>query len=159
MAKRDFYEVLGVAKGADEKALKSAFRKQAMKYHPDRNPDDADAEAKFKEVNEAYGILSDAQKRAAYDRMGHAAFEGGMGSGGMGGGNPFGGGRSGGFDGFGDIFEEMFGGSFGGRGRGGRQRQQRGADTSFKIDLTLEEAHQGLKKIFKGSDNRNLHGL
>ena len=148
MAKRDYYEVLGVSKGADEKALKSAFRKQAMKYHPDRNPDDAGAEAKFKEVNEAYGILSDAQKRAAYDQMGHAAFEGGMGGGS--GGNPFGTRtRSGGFEGFGDIFEEMFGGSFGARSRSGRQRQQRGADTSFTMELTLEEAHKGLKKSLK----------
>ncbi len=146
MAKRDFYEVLGVAKDADDKALKSAFRKQAMKYHPDRNPDDASTEAKFKEVNEAYGILSDAQKRAAYDRFGHAAFEGGGGGGGgsRGGGSPFG---QGGFEGFGDIFEEMFGGS---RGRGrGRGRQAQGADTSFKLDLHLEEAHLGLKKSLK----------
>lgn len=145
MAKRDFYEVLGVSKGASDKELKSAFRKQAMKYHPDRNPDDASAEAKFKEVNEAYGILSDEQKRAAYDRMGHAAFEGGMG-GGRGGGSPFG---QGGFEGFGDIFEEMFGG-FGGGGRNrGRQRQQQGADTSFKLELSMEEAHRGLKKSLK----------
>ena len=137
MTKRDFYEALGVSKGADEKTLKSAFRKQAMRYHPDRNPDDSGAEAKFKEVNEAYSILSDPQKRAAYDRLGHAAFE----NGGRGGGSPFG---QGGFEGFGDIFEEMFGG----RGRG-RQQQAQGADTSFKLDLTMEEAHQGLKKSLK----------
>ncbi|MGB0784766.1 MAG: molecular chaperone DnaJ [Alphaproteobacteria bacterium] len=142
MAKRDYYDVLGVAKNADDKALKSAFRKQAMKYHPDRNPDDASAEAKFKEVNEAYGILSDAQKRAAYDRMGHAAFEGGGG----GGGSPFG---QGGFEGFGDIFEEMFGGFSGARGARGRQRQAQGADSSFKLGLTMEEAHKGLKKSLK----------
>ncbi len=143
MAKRDFYEVLGVSKDADDKALKSAFRKQAMQYHPDRNPDDAGTEAKFKEVNEAYGVLSDAQKRAAYDRFGHAAFEGGGSAGGArGGGSPFG---QGGFEGFGDIFEEMFGGA---RSRG-RGRQAQGADTSFKLDLSLEEAHQGLKKSLK----------
>ena len=89
MSKRDFYEVLGVDRGVDEKALKSAYRKLAMQYHPDRNPGDAEAEAKFKEVGEAYAVLSDADKRAAYDRMGHAAFE----QGGMGGGQgPFGGG-------------------------------------------------------------------
>ena len=143
MAKRDYYEVLGVSKGASEKELKSAFRKQAMKYHPDRNADDAAAEAKFKEVNEAYSVLSDDQKRAAYDRMGHAAFQGGMG-GGRGGGSPFG---QGGFEGFGDIFEDIFGG-FSGGGRS-RQRQQQGADTSFKLNLTMEEAHEGLRKSLK----------
>src|SRR5689334_8763599 len=100
MAKADFYETLGVAKSADEKELKSAFRKLAMKFHPDKNPDDKDAERKFKEINEAYEMLKDPQKRAAYDRYGHAAFE----HGGMGGG---GGGFAGG--GFSDIFEDIFG--------------------------------------------------
>ena len=90
MSKRDYYDVLGVDRSADEKALKSAYRKLAMKYHPDQNPDDADAEAMFKEVGEAYAVLSDPEKKAAYDRFGHAAFENGMGGGG--GGNPFGGG-------------------------------------------------------------------
>jgi DnaJ-class molecular chaperone len=111
MAKDDYYNTLGVDRDVDEKALKGAFRKLAMKYHPDRNPDNADAETKFKEINEAYEVLKDPEKRAAYDRYGHAAFEqGGPGAGGGG----FGGG---GFSGFGDIFEEMFGDMMGG-GRG-----------------------------------------
>ena len=105
MAKRDYYEVLGVDKSADEKTMKSAFRKKAMGCHPDRHPDDPEAEARFKELNEAYGILSDAQKRAAYDRMGHRAFE----QGGMGGG-------AGGFQDFGDIFSQIFGGGAAGGG-------------------------------------------
>ena len=99
MSKADYYETLGVSRDADDKALKSAFRKMAMKYHPDRNPDDATAEAKFKEVGEAYEALKDPQKRAAYDRFGHAAFENGGG-----GGSPFGGGAGG----MGDIFEDIF---------------------------------------------------
>ena len=115
MAKADFYETLGVSKTADEKELKSAFRKMAMKYHPDKNPGDASAEQKFKDVNEAYEMLKDPQKRAAYDRYGHAAFE----QGGMGGG--FGGGGFGG-GGFSDIFEDIFGEMMG----GGRQRRSSG---------------------------------
>ena len=102
MSKRDYYEILGVAKTADAKTMKSAFRRKAMDCHPDRHPDDADAEARFKELNEAYGILSDEQKRAAYDRMGHAAFSQG------------GGGGAGGFHDFNDIFSQMFGGGGGG---------------------------------------------
>ena len=114
MSKRDYYEVLGVSKNASEAELKSAFRKLAMQCHPDRHPGDAAAEAKFKELNEAYDVLKDGEKRAAYDRFGHAAFEqGGPGAGGFGGGgSPFGGA-------FEDIFEEMFG-RFGG-GRGGNR--------------------------------------
>ncbi|RKQ69380.1 molecular chaperone DnaJ [Litorimonas taeanensis] len=139
MSKRDYYEILGVAKNADAKALKSAFRKKAMECHPDRHPDDPDAEARFKELNEAYGILSDEQKRAAYDRMGHAAFEQG---GGMGGG---------GFQDFGDIFSQIFGGGgasggfadmFGGGGRG-RQTVQRGSDLRYEMEITLEDAFRG----------------
>ena len=99
MSKADYYDILGVSRDADEKQLKSAFRKMAMKYHPDRNPDDKEAEAKFKEVGEAYEVLKDSQKRAAYDRFGHSAFENG--GPGAGGGSPFGGG------GFGDIFDEI----------------------------------------------------
>src|SRR4051812_4941914 len=104
MAKRDYYEILGVARDVNEDSLKKAFRKHAMKYHPDRNPGDKAAEAHFKECNEAYDVLKDAEKRAAYDRYGHAAFENGNGGGG---GGPFGGGFAGG--GFEDIFEQMFG--------------------------------------------------
>ena len=106
MAKADYYEILEVARTADEKELKSAFRRLAMKLHPDKNPDDAESEKKFKEVNEAYETLKDPQKRAAYDRFGHAAFE----QGGMGGGGGF---QSGGFS---DIFEDIFGEMMGGRG-------------------------------------------
>lgn len=136
MAKRDYYEVLGVAKTADEKEIKKAYRKLAMKYHPDRNPDDAAAEDKFKEASEAYEILSDVEKRSAYDRMGHAAFEGmGAGGGGFGGGN-----FQDIFGNFGDIFGDVFGG-----GRGG-QRQRRGADLRYVLELTLEEAVKGCKK-------------
>jgi molecular chaperone DnaJ len=140
MAKADFYETLGVAKTADEKELKSAFRKMAMKYHPDKNPGDAEAEKKFKELNEAYETLKDPQKRAAYDRYGHAAFEqGGMG-GGFGGGG-FGGGAQGGFsDIFEDIFGEMMGGGRARRSAGGRER---GADLRYNMEISLEEAYTG----------------
>lgn len=139
MSKRDFYEVLGVQKGASPDELKSAYRRLAMKYHPDRNPGDAEAEASFKEVGEAYEILKDEQKRAAYDRFGHSAFE----QGGPGGG--FGGGGGGGFGGFTDIFEEMFGDFMG--GGGGRQnrgqRASRGSDQRYNLEITLEDAFQG----------------
>ncbi|MEM9734777.1 MAG: molecular chaperone DnaJ [Pseudomonadota bacterium] len=132
MSKADYYETLGVSRDADEKALKSAFRKQAMKYHPDRNPGDAAAEAKFKEIGEAYEALKDPQKRAAYDRFGHAAFE----NGGGGGGSPFGG------SGMGDIFEDIFGEMMGGarRSAGGRTR---GADLRYNMEISLEEAFTG----------------
>ncbi|MBD1548272.1 molecular chaperone DnaJ [Roseibium aggregatum] len=133
MAKRDFYEVLGVSRDADEKALKSAYRKMAMKYHPDRNPGDAEAEASFKEVNEAYDTLKDDQKRAAYDRFGHAAFEnGGFGGGGAGHGADFHSTMS-------DIFEEFFGMGGGRRGSG----RERGADLRYNLEITLEEAFSG----------------
>ncbi len=132
MAKADFYETLGVAKGADEAALKSAYRKLAMKYHPDKNPGDHEAERKFKEIGEAYEMLKDPQKRAAYDRFGHAAFENG-------------GGARGGFNGggFADIFEDIFGEMMGGarqRRSGGRER---GADLRYNMEILLEEAFAG----------------
>lgn len=139
MSKRDYYEVLGVAKGADAKAIKSAYRKLAMQYHPDQNPDDAEAETKFKEVGEAYSVLSDADKRAAYDRMGHAAFQ----NGGGGGGGPFGGGAS--AADFSDIFEQVFGDAFGmGRsGRGRRGGPARGSDLRYDMEINLDEAFHG----------------
>ncbi len=139
MSKRDYYEVLGCDKGADAAALKSAYRKLAMQYHPDKNPGDEKAEAKFKEIGEAYEVLKDSDKRAAYDRFGHEAFE----QGGMGGGfHPGGGG--GGFGSFTDIFEEMFGDFMGGSGgRGGRQQNNRGADQRYNLEISLEDAFHG----------------
>lgn len=141
MAKRDYYEVLGVAKTANEEELKKAYRRLAMKYHPDRNPDNKEAEEKFKEANEAYEILSNADKRAAYDRHGHAGVDPNMGAGGFGGG-------FGGAGGFSDIFEafgDIFGGGGGQRGGGG-SRQRGGADLQYTLELTLEEAVKGVKK-------------
>lgn len=145
MSKRDYYEVLGVARGADEGELKRAYRKQAMKYHPDRNPDDAEAEAKFKEVNEAYDVLKDAEKRQQYDQFGHAAFDGSGGPGGFGGGF---GGQQGGFGGgfadvFDDIFGEFMGGRRGGGGAGPQSRAQAGADLRVDLEISLEEAFSG----------------
>jgi molecular chaperone DnaJ len=133
MSKRDYYEVLGVAKTASEGELKGAFRKLAMKHHPDRNPGDKDAELLFKEVNEAYQVLSDGQKRAAYDRFGHAAFA--QGAGGPGFGADF-------SDFMSDIFEKFCGDTRGrgGRGPGGRER---GADLRYNLEITLEEAFAG----------------
>lgn len=148
MSKRDFYEVLGVSKTASADEIKKAYRKLAMKYHPDRNPDDPQAEEKFKEASMAYEVLSDDQKRSTYDRMGHAAFENGMGG-------------AGGFGGFGgfsssnlnDILNDLFGQGGGGGftdmfgGRSSRSsRPQRGSDLRYMLDLTLEEAVNGTKK-------------
>ena len=148
--KRDYYEVLGVSRDATPDDLKKAYRKLAVKYHPDKNPGDKTAEEKFKEVSEAYDILNDADKRAAYDRYGHAAFAGGMGGPAGGGGgfhNPF------------DIFNEVFGGGGGGAGGifetffgggGGRSRRadgpQRGADLRYGLEITLEEAAHGAQR-------------
>ncbi len=141
MAKRDYYEVLGVPKGSDEAALKSAYRKLAMQFHPDRNPGNSDAEHKFKEISEAYDALKDPQKRAAYDRFGHAAFENGSrGPGGPGFGPEFTSSMS-------DIFEDIFGDFMGGRagrgGGGGGQSRLRGSDLRYNLEITLEEAFAG----------------
>jgi molecular chaperone DnaJ len=131
--KADFYETLGVQRGADEKELKAAFRKLAMQFHPDRNPGDAACEHRFKEIGEAYETLKDPQKRAAYDRFGHAAFE----NGGMGNGHGFGGG------GFSDIFEDIFGEMMGGRQRRSSSGRERGADLRYNMEILLEEAYTG----------------
>jgi molecular chaperone DnaJ len=133
--KRDFYEVLGVSRTCDDDDLKRAYRKLALKYHPDKNPD-GEAEERFKEVNQAYQILSDPQRRAQYDRFGHAAFEQGGGPGGF----DF----AGGFD---DIIGDLFGDFFGtGRGRGGRSRARRGADLQYQLEISFVEACQGCEK-------------
>lgn len=136
MANKDFYEVLGVQRNATDAELKKAYRRLAMKYHPDRNPDDKQAEENFKEAKKAYEVLSDSQKRAAYDQFGHAGVEGAAAGGGAGG---FGGG---GFGGFGDVFDDIFGDIFGGGGQGHSQAQ-RGADLRFNLELSLEEAANG----------------
>jgi molecular chaperone DnaJ len=141
MAKSDYYDILGASKDASAEDLKKAYRKLAMKYHPDRNPDDKEAEQKFKELNEAYDVLKDEQRRAAYDRYGHAAFENGMGGGGHPGAGP------GGFDfasGFADIFDEMFGDFAGGAGRRG-PAAGRGSDLRLNLEISLEEAFKGKK--------------
>jgi molecular chaperone DnaJ len=156
MEKRDYYEVLQVSRDADGTVIKKSYRKLAIQYHPDKNPDDPEAEDKFKELGEAYEILMDEQKRAAYDRYGHRAFSQGTGAsaggGGFGGADPFdifrevfsGGGGGGG----GSIFDEIFGG--GGGARAGRaERRKRGSDLRYDLQITLEEAANGVEKELK----------
>ena len=143
MAKRDFYEVLGVNKSSSPEQIKSAYRKLAVKHHPDKNPGDKVSEEKFKEASEAYNILSDKERKQNYDNFGHAAFENG-------------GGRQGGFGGFSggdfsDIFEDFFG-DFGGGGRSrGRNSNNRGSDLRYDLTITLEEAYTGKKQDIKFS--------
>lgn len=137
MAKKDYYEVLGLKKGASENDIKRAYKRLASKHHPDKNQGSKEAEEKFKEINEAYEVLGDDQKRAAYDQYGHAAFEQGGGAGGFGGG-------FGGAD-FGDMFGDIFGDIFGGGGRA-RQRVVRGEDLRYDLEITLEEAVKGITK-------------
>ena len=146
MAKSDYYEILGVAKSASQDELKKAYRSQAMKYHPDRNPNDKTAEAKFKELNEAYDVLKDEQKKAAYDRYGHSAFENGMGGG------------RGGFESnadFSDIFGDLFGDFMGGGRGGSQQTKSRGADLRYNIEVTLEEAYKGKQQTIKFTNTAN----
>ncbi|NKF49692.1 molecular chaperone DnaJ [Shewanella sp. WXL01] len=136
MSKRDYYEVLGVGRDASEREIKKAYKRLAMKYHPDRNPGDKEAEVKFKETKEAYEILTDSDKKAAYDQFGHAGVDPNRGGGGFGGQGDFG-----------DIFGDVFGDIFGGGRRGGGQRQAaRGSDLRYNLELSLEEAVRGLTK-------------
>ena len=137
MAKRDYYEVLGINREASEQDIKKAYRRLAMKYHPDRNPDDADAEAKFKEASEAAEVLLDSEKRGTYDQFGHAAFDGSASAGGFGGGS------------FGSIFEDVFGDIFGGGGGGRRSGPNRGADLRYVLSIELEQAVKGCNPKIK----------
>ena len=156
--KRDYYEVLGVSKDADAKEIKKAYRKLAMKYHPDKNPGDKEAEEKFKEINEAYEVLSDETKRRNYDQFGHEGVNG-QGFGGAGG---FGGQGFGGFDDiFGDIFGDMFGGGFSGGSRQRRRGPERGADIKQRVNISFEEAAFGKKvqvKINRSEECDQCHG-
>jgi len=144
MAKRDYYDILGAAKGASAEELKKAYRAKAKELHPDRNSDNPNAEAQFKEVNEAYDVLKDETKKAAYDRYGHAAFEGGNGA--AAGQRGYGQGDF--ASAFSDVFEDLFGDFMGGRGGAGagRSRAQRGSDLRYNLRVSLEEAHQGVQK-------------
>ena len=159
--KRDYYEVLGVGKDADAKEIKKAYRKLAMQYHPDKNPGDKDAEEKFKEINEAYEVLSDEEKRSTYDRFGHDGLNG---QGGFGGGQGFGGFGGSGFGGFEDIFGDIFGSSFGG-GFGSsssrRRGPKRGADIRQSVTISFEDAAFGKKikvKINRSEECEECHG-
>jgi molecular chaperone DnaJ len=140
MSKRDFYEVLGVNRDASEEDIKKSYRKMAMKYHPDRNPDSKESEEKFKQCKEAYEILSDSQKRAAYDQYGHAGVDQNAGAGGFRGGPGFNGDFS---DAFSDIFGDIFGGA---RGGAGRSQVFRGADLRYNMEISLEEAARGCER-------------
>jgi len=149
MAKRDYYEVLGLSKGASAEEIKKAYRTKAKELHPDRNSDNPDSERQFKEAGEAYDALKDPDKKAAYDRFGHAAFEGGMGGPRPGGG--MGGGQGDFASAFSDVFDDLFGDFMGGGGRagGGRQRAARGSDLRYNLRVTLEDAYSGLQKTIK----------
>ena len=150
MAKRDYYEVLGVNKSASADQIKSAYRKLAVKYHPDKNPDDKTAEEKFKEASEAYHVLSNSERKQSYDNFGHAAFEnGGRGQGGFSN-----------FDfseHFSDIFEDFFGEGFGGGRRRGRRANYRGSDLRYDLSITLEEAYKGKKQDIKFSTSEKCN--
>lgn len=143
MSDQDYYEILGVSKSATVDEIKRAFRTKAMQYHPDRNPGDKEAEQKFKEVNEAYEVLKDDQKRAAYDRYGKAAFEGGMGGG------PFGGGFGFNAEDLSDVFSNIFSDFMGAGRTSNRYEGRRGADLSYNLSITLEEAFSGVEKEIK----------
>ena len=135
MSKRDYYEVLSVGRESSEREIKKAYKRLAMKFHPDRNPDDKNAEANFKEIKEAYEILTDSDKKAAYDQFGHAGVDPNRGGGG-----------SGGNADFGDVFGDVFGDIFGGGRRGGQRQAARGSDLRYNLELSLEEAVKGLTK-------------